>query len=144
MKRNFSIITGLLIGLSIMLSSCSKEQVFLANLHGTWNLDSYLQNDGTTPNVIPGVTFVTQVTFFDCSTKNTQQNCNAVQTTTTTAVVGNTTTVDINSSEGSYQVEDKSLLTFRGDIWAVDKIDKKNLVIHKVEHPSAVYTYSKK
>ena len=143
MKKHFSIITGLFIGLSIMLSSCSKEQAFLVNLHGTWTLVSYLQNDGTIPDVIPGVTFHTEVTFFDCTTKNSQQNCNAVQTTTTTSVNGNNTEIDINSSEGSYQVEEKSLLIFRGDIWAVDKIDKKNLIIHKVEHPSAVYTYSK-
>ncbi|HWB62213.1 MAG TPA: hypothetical protein VG603_01795 [Chitinophagales bacterium] len=125
------------------VSSCTKEQQFLTDLHGTWTLDSYTLNDGSTPTPIIGVTTQTQVTFFDCSTKNTQQNCTVVTTNTTNTTINGSTTTTINSSTGFYEVEEKSTLIMYGTVWAVDKVDKKSLTIHKVDAPKAVYNYSK-
>lgn len=54
LKLNQSLIAALFLAVIFLLPSCSEEKKTLADLDGTWRLDSYLINNEAVPHTIEG------------------------------------------------------------------------------------------
>ena len=143
MKRNNLIIALVMAFIAFGTSSCTKEQQMLTILHGDWELAQVLNNDGTVPTPVPGFTQSNTYTFFDCNLKNQNSCTYAVQTTSTTTI-GATTTTNYSGRTGLYSVEEKSLLVLDGNLYPIDNVSKKTLVIHPASEPKATWTFNKK
>ncbi len=126
----------------ISVSSCTKEQVSLNKLHGTWKFVSALDENGlpNTPN--PDCTSEVLSTFYLCKDKE-QSECEGVTKTTTVCTINNTTTTSINSSTFGYSVFENSQMVMGGAIYEIESLTKKDLKIHNVRTPKATITYEK-
>lgn len=123
-------------------SACTKEQMSLNMLYGTWRLTSELGDDGTLVTFPSYYTREILVTFYLCNDKDLE-DCQGTQKTTgvnSTPVPPITT---IAATTFNYSVFGKSQLVWGSTVYEIEKISKKELVIHDVEHPLATKTYEK-
>lgn len=126
----------------ISVSSCTKEQVSLNKLHGTWKLTSALDADGLPVTPIASCTSEQLVTFFLCDGKD-QDDCYGTTKTTTTCTNGATSTTSITADDFSYSVFENSQMIWSGTPYEIESISKKTLKIHNTRTPKATLTYDK-
>lgn len=143
MKKTKFFAIALLTLFTTVFSSCTKEQIALGLLYGTWNLDEQLDSDGDPVTPAPGVSSVTEITFFRCNEK-AEETCTGTQKVTTTITAGSTTTTTISSGDFNYEVFAKSQLIIDGTVFEIETIKKDELKIHPMSQPKATRTYSKK
>jgi hypothetical protein len=143
MKKTILYLTAVCFTVTLTMSSCTKERIALDLLYGTWRLDSEKDEDGILIGLNPGVTSVEQLsTFYRCSDKQ-NESCTGSSKTTTVYTNNGTTTTTINTGTFSYRVFQKTQLLINGDVYEIDELKKKDLVIHPVENPLATHTLSK-
>ncbi len=142
MKKSLRFFAVVCIVLSIGLSSCTKEQMTINLLYGSWKLDSQLDNAGN-PDLPPSNTTVEFIrTFYRCDNKQ-NTSCPGTTKTTTVSTLGGSTITTIDGSSFSYSVFGKSQLVIGGTYYEIESVKGKTLSIHPAEHPLATSTYSK-
>ena len=123
-------------------SSCSKETSTLNTLHGTWRLESSLDDTGILEVNTGNCTYEELITFFTCAAKD-QSDCGGTTKTTSVCTVLGATTTTINGGTFSYSVFDKKQLVLAGTYYEIESISSKELKFHNVRTPKATQTYSK-
>lgn len=142
MKTTVRFFAVVCIAFSIGLSGCTKEQMTINLLYGSWKLDSQLDNAGN-PDLPPSNTTVEQIrTFYRCDNKENTSCPGSTKTTTVTNIGGSSITT-IDGSQFSYSVFGKSQLLIGGTYYEIESVKGKALSIHPAEHPLATSTYSK-
>lgn len=127
---------------TVMISSCTKEQMTINLLYGTWKLDSQLDNGGVEVALPSGTSVEFMRTFYRCDNKE-NTSCTGSTTSTTVSNVGGSTVTTIDGKSFSYSVFGKTQLMMGGTLYEINKAKGKDLVISPVEHPMATSTYSK-
>jgi hypothetical protein len=142
MKNKFLLFAILGITISATMTSCTKEQMTINLLYGTWKLDSQLENNGTPVTYNNGTSVEEFRTFYRCDNKQSN-SCVGATKTTTVATIGGSTVTTIDGRDFSYSVFDNSQLIINGTLYEIESVKKGSLSFHPVEHPLATSTYSK-
>jgi hypothetical protein len=150
MKKNLFYTAIVMVALSLF-SSCTKEQMALNALYGTWELEEQLDSDGdvvpqTGATGFPVGTYTdkTEVTFYRCNDKE-EESCTAVSVRTRNFSYNDGTTDEsITSDQFNYKVFAKEQMVLDGQVVVVEKLTKKEFSFHPVNAEKATTTYKKK
>ncbi|MCW5906966.1 MAG: hypothetical protein KIS94_03840 [Chitinophagales bacterium] len=142
MKRNTLYMATLLVAFTMLFTGCTKEQMALALLYGTWSLEEQLDNNGAVVPATPNTTTEVLVTFFRCNDQN-EENCYGSTKTTSTTTIGGSSTTTINGSSFSYRIFGKSQIVWGNTYFEIESLTKKELKLHPVSSPKATTTYKK-
>lgn len=151
MKKNLFYVAIMMVAFPMLFSSCTKEQMALAALYGTWELEEQLDSDGDVVLQSGTVAFPdpgtyadkTEVTFFRCNDKEEESCVATSKRTRTYSYNDGTTETDINAEEFDYNIFGKDQIIIDGQVMEIEKLTKKEFKFHPATAPEATSTYTK-